>query len=53
MNLEFLDKVPYLCDRWSEYVKSDPKRIVLVDGVRPGGVSRMRWIRDPRRCTRG
>lgn len=40
MNLDFLDKIPYLCDRWSEHVKSDPKRIVLVDGIRPGGISR-------------
>ncbi len=40
MNFNFLEKIPYLCDRWSEHVKNDPKRIVLVDGVRPGGISR-------------
>ena len=40
MNLDFLEKIPYLCDRWSEYVKNDPRRIALVDGVSPGGVSR-------------
>ena len=40
MNLDFLEKVPYLCERWSEHVKNDPQRIVLVDGVRTGGISR-------------